>query len=149
MKLVDYASHNSDVSMTTIGRLVGDESHREIRITVTPTERRLEILGGYDETVLNSTSYPNTQSAYENFLSALARQGFTSKKDSTISDPRGVCPTGNRYIYDLSDGGSHVSNIWSSSCDKNGTFAGHGPTIRELFRQQIPDYTKQITGVTL
>ena len=149
MKLTDYASHNSNVSQTTVGKLVGDEDRREVRITVSPTERRLEVLGGYDETVLSSVSYPNTQSAYATFLSSLANLGFTSKKDTTISDPKGVCPTGNRYVYDLSDGGNHVSNLWSNSCDKVGTFAGRGSTIRELFQRQIPNYFEQVHYVIL
>lgn len=148
MKLTDYADKNSMVSVTTIGTLVGEENRREIRVTVTPTERRLEVLSGYEEAVMSSQSFPNTQTAYANFLSALSDLGFTSSHKNT-TDPRGVCPTGNRYIYDLSEGGDHLSNLWQVNCDIPGTFAGHGTTTRQLFQQQIPGYDKLVQGVKL
>lgn len=148
-KLVDYSDKNSNVSQTIIGKMVGEEERRAVRIIVTPNERRLEVLSGYDETVISSQSYPNTQSAYSNFLSALGGLGFLTKKDSKISDPRAACPAGNRYVYDLSENGSHVSNLWSTSCGNQGTFAGRGPSIRELFQRQIPDYSKQVQSIRL
>jgi hypothetical protein len=148
-KLVEYADRNSSVSLTTTGKLVGEESRQAVRVIVTPNERRLEILTGYEETVTSVQTYPNTQEAYSNFLSALATAGFEKSRKSTITDPRGQCPTGNRYVYDLSQDGNHISNLWSTSCNKNGTFAGTGTTIRQLFQLQIPDYSKQITGVKL
>lgn len=148
-QLVDYADKNSSVSLTTIGRMVGDEQRREIRVTVTPNERRLEILSGYNESVMSLQSYPNTQEAYSNFLSALGNNGFNKKRETTITDPRGLCPTGQRYVYDLSQDGNHISNLWNSSCNDGSNFAGRGQTIRTLFKQQIPDYDKQISSVKL
>lgn len=148
-KLVDYADKNSNVSLTTIGKLVGDESRREVRVTVTPNERRLEILSGYDESVMSLQSYPNTQEAYSNFLSALGNYGFTKKRSTSITDPRGLCPTGQRYVYDLSQDGNHISNLWNTSCNDGSNFAGRGPIIREIFKAQIPDYDKQTQSVKL
>ena len=148
-QLVDYANKNSSVSLTTYGELVGNQERRAIRVTVTPNERRLEVLSGYDESVLSTQTYENTQSAYANFLSALGALGFDKSRKSTISDPRGVCPTGNRYVYDLSEGGKDKSNLWSNSCDNTGTFAGKGATTRTLFKFQIPDYNKQVQSVRL
>lgn len=148
-KLVDYANKNSNVSLTTIGKLVGNESRREVRITVSPNERRLEVLSGYDESVISSQTYANTQEAYSNFLSALGNSGFTRKRNTSITDPRGLCPTGQRYVYDLSQDGNHVSNLWNTSCNDGSNFAGRGPTIREIFKAQIPEYDKQIQSVKL
>lgn len=147
-KLVDYADKNSTVSLTTIGKMVGEEDRRAIRVVVTPTERRLEILTGYEEVVSSTQTFANTSEAYSNFLSALSNLGFLNSRKSTL-DPRGVCPTGNRYIYDLSQDDNHVSNLWQVSCDKTGTFAGSGATTRQLFQQQIPDYSKQVQSVKL
>ena len=148
-QLVDYAKKNSNVSATVVGRLVGNEQHRAIRIVVSPNERRLEVLSSYDNTIMSSQTFPNDRDAYENFLSALGGQGFLNKKDSEITDQRSVCPTGSRYVYDLSENGKHISNLWGVSCDKSGTFGGRGSTIRELFQRQIPDYQKLVTGVRL
>lgn len=147
-KLVDYADKNATVSVTTVGKLVGQEDRRSVRISVSSNERRFEILSGYDEQVVSSQTFSNSQEAYTNFLSALSAQGFTSSRKSAV-DPRGACPTGNRYIYDLSQDGDHVSNLWQASCDGQGTFNGRGATIRQLFQQQIPDYAKLIQTVKL
>ena len=148
-QLVDYANKNSSVSSTVVGKLVGDEQRRAIRIIVSPNERRLEILSTYDQTILSSESFPNDRTAYENFLSALGGQGFLNKKETKIIDQRSVCPTGNRFVYDLSENGEHISNLWSVSCNKDGTFNGRGSVIRELFQRQIPDYQKFVHGVSL
>jgi hypothetical protein len=148
-KLVDYADKNSIVSMTIVGKLVGEEEHRSIRIVVTPTERSLQVLSGYEQNIISAQTYPNTKAAYENFLSALGGQGFLSYKKSPITDQRSTCPTGNRYVYDVTLDGQSVSNLWNVNCDKSGTFAGKGATIRQLFERQIPEYNKQITGIKL
>lgn len=147
-KLIDYADKNSTVSVTTIGKMVGEEERRAIRVVVTPNERRLEVLTGYEEAVSSTQTFPNTREAYSNFLSALSNLGFLTSRKNT-ADQRGVCPTGNRYIYDLSQDGSHVSNLWQVSCDKAGTFAGTGATIRQLFQMQIPEYNDLIQDVKL
>ncbi len=149
VQLVDYAKKDSKVSLTTYGKLVGDQDRRAVRVTVSPSERRIEILSGYDESIISSETYANTQDAYANFLSALGRLGFDKARKSAIADPRSVCPTGNRYTYDLSEGGKTKSNLWASSCDKNGTFAGNGSTVRSLFALQIPEYNKQVQPVRL
>lgn len=138
--LINYASTNSSVSHTTFGRLVGEEERRAVRIIVTPTERRLEILSGYDENVISGQTYQNTQTAYENFLSALNTAGFLRTKETTIQDERGICPTGNRYEYILRDSSEIKHNTWSSSCNSNGTFAGTASSVRRLFQEQIPEF---------
>jgi len=148
MKLTDYADKNSSVSLTTVGKMVGQEDRRAVRVVVTPNERRLEILSGYEETVMSSQTYANTPEAYTNFLSALNNLGFLNSR-KVATDSRGVCPIGNRYIYDLSQDGNHLSNLWQTSCDSSGTFTGRGSNTRQLFQQQIPDYTKQIQSVKL
>ncbi len=150
VKLAEYDNKNASVSLTTKGELVGEEVRKGIRITVTPTERRLEILGGYGETVERTEIYENTADAYQAFLRGLERAGFTKTRKSTITDYRGVCPFGRQYVYDLSEGGASISNLWSTSCStKQGTFDGQSGTIRRLFQLQITDYSKQVRGVDL
>lgn len=148
-QLVDYADKNSNVTLTTQGRLVGDESRRGIRIVVSANERRIEILSGFDQNVISTQTYPNTDSAYQTFLSALGGLGFLRSQKTSVTDQRSVCPTGFHYNYDLNQDGSDVSSLWGVSCGKTGTFAGTGSTIRQLFQDQIPDYGNQVSGVQL
>lgn len=148
-KLVDYSKKNSSVSFTTYGRLVGNDQRRAIRITVNANERRIEVLNGYNESVSSVQTYANTQDAYANFLSALGNYGFDRSRTSSITDPRGQCPSGNRYSYELTEAGQSKSNLWATTCETKGTFAGNGPTVRNLFKQQIPDYEKQVQPVKL
>ena len=149
-QLVEFADKNSKVSVTTFGKVVGNESRNGIRVIVTPNERRIEILNTYDDNVIRSSTYPNTQTAYENFLSALSGQSFITGKEAAVNDRRSVCPAGNRYEYDLTEDGDSKVNLWSVSCGIDfGSFAGNGPAIRELFKLQIPEYDRQIVNVAL
>ena len=132
------------------GRLVGAEDRRSIRITVSANERRLEVLSGYNGEVINSQSFPNTQTAYKAFLSGLGGQGFMTAKKTDIVDPQSVCTNGLHHYYTLTEGSEKKSDLWSVSCDKSGTFNGRSTkTIRELFQRQIPEYGQQIQGVKL
>jgi hypothetical protein len=148
-QLIDYADKSSEVSLTTVGKVVGDDLHRSIRITVSANERRIEIVGGYEQRILSSQTYANNRAAYETFLSALGGQGFTLSKKTNITDQRSVCPTGLHYQYRLRENAEEKSNLWSVSCDKSGNFNGRASTIRQLFQRQITDYNQQIRGVTL
>jgi hypothetical protein len=150
VSLTDYDNLNANISLTTQGKLVGENERQAVRISVTRTERKIEILRGYDEAVERSNTYPNSQSGYESFIRALDNAGFTKNRPSKFDDNRGVCPLGNKYIYDLSYNDEHVSNLWSTSCSKNeGTYAGVPTLTRQLFEQQIPDYGTQVRGVKL
>ena len=148
-QLIDYADENSAVTLTTVGRVVGDDEHRSVRVTVSANERRIEILSGYNQNVISSQSYANTQAAYETFLSALGGQGFIRSKETNVTDSRSVCPTGVHYEYRVTVGSEQKSNLWAVSCDRTGTFNGRGSTIRQLFQRQIPDYSQQTQGIIL
>lgn len=148
-QLVEFADKNSNVSLTSIGKVVGNEEHYSLRIIVTPVERRLEVLNTYDDTVVRSETFPNTSSAYENFLSAIGGQGFITGKETKIKDQRAACPTGIRYVYDLRENGESKANLWSTSCNANGTFAGRAATVRQLFQRQIPNYEQLVTDIRL
>lgn len=150
VKLVSFANQSSIVSHTTHGRLVGDTERRSVRVSVTPTERRIEILSGYDQNVIKSQSYPNTVKGYETFLSALDLAGFAKTKKTSLVDEKGVCPAGNQYLYTVEAAGATPVRTWSTSCSSSeGNFAGNAATIRQLFRDQIPDYSKQLDDVRL
>jgi hypothetical protein len=130
------------IVVTIDGPLVGEDKHKAIRLSVNPSDRGMEILTGYNQTVERSQHYANTQAGYATFLHAINNVGFASKRASTISDERGACPSGFIYYYDLYDAsGQLVNHTWGSSCSVElGTFAGVGPSVRALFQAQMTDY---------
>ncbi len=151
VKLLDYEDNTeSELEWTMQGRLVGETERRAVRVVVNQRERKLEILDGYQETVERSQTFVNSPAAYETFLHALNLAGFSKERDVPIKDERGVCPLGNVFIYDLTDGSDHPVRLWSASCNNRlGTFAGDAGLIRQMFQNQIPDYSKQIRDVRL
>ena len=148
--VTDYADRDSVVSHTTQGRLVGNDTYKSIRITVNQSERRIELLSGYDNSVERAQSYPNTSEAYKNFIYALATAGFSREKDSAFKDEKGVCPQGKRVTYTLRESDKDVVRLWSTSCGRGqGNFGGDYGIVRQLFQDQITDYSKFVSGVRL
>ncbi len=136
------------VILTINGKVVGEEQHRSIRITISHTNRILEVLRGYEFAVDKNQTFSNNDAAYDVFLHALDNAGFIRERNFTPRDERGVCPLGNQFIYELKD--STDIKLWSTSCNsKEGTFAGQAKLIQDLFKAQIPDYSKLVSGVRL
>jgi hypothetical protein len=133
------------------GKLVGEEDRRAVRVTVSDSERVVEVLGGYEEKVIKSKKYSNTRAAFETFLLALDRIGFGRQRSNVrIKDERGACPLGNRYIYELNSGGKQELRTWSDNClGAEGTFGGSTSQARQIFKNQISDYDKFIQDVEL
>lgn len=151
IKLADLATKpSSRTAWTMQGPILGEDMHRSVRITVTPDERRVELLAGYEQSVERSQNFINTTAAYYAFLSALDQAGFSSRRQPATSEPTGVCPLGNRFIYDVYNDRDHVLGLWSTSCASNqGSLAGNAGLIRQLFERQIPEYNKFVQGVRL
>ncbi len=149
VKVSSYSSSNAIVRSTVDGRIVGNEAHRAIRISVAKDKRSVEVIQGYDGSVLKSAQFANTQASYDVFLRALEGAGFSKSKTATTSDEVGLCSQGNRYIYEIIEVAESKQRLWASSCDRQGTFAGQGQTVRTLFQDQIPDYSTFVSGVQL
>ena len=146
--LTDYIDDGATVAYTKQGELVGDDEFRAVHITVTPQERRIELFGGYNETVIKQETFANTQAGYDVFLHALSVAGFTREKTSQQEDIKGACPLGQRHIYELVNGGDQVTYLWSTTCGKReGTFGGDKNKVQQLFENQIPTYNKFVSGV--
>lgn len=144
-------SPTASISWTQQGKIVGNNQFNSIRVTVTPTYRRLEILNSYQNQVVRSTDYDNNQEAYNTFSRALDLLYFG--KSRTVSNPNvaGVCPFGNRFLYGFYANSQQLVDTWSDTCSKNdGTYAGSNATSTgQLFRNQIPDYARQTSNVNL
>lgn len=149
LKLPDYADKNSKITLTNQGKIVGEDQFKSIRINVSRDDRAIEILQGYEGNVERNEHFSNTFAAYDNFLRALNTANFIGTRTSSIKDERGICPLGNRYIYDLVSNNNTVMHSWSDSCGDAGTFAGKSTLVRQLFQNQITDYNKFVVGVQL
>jgi hypothetical protein len=147
----DFANKGtSSVNLTIQGALVGQDQRRAIRIKVTPTERTIYLLKGYEENIEQSKTYPNSQTAYETFLKALDNQGFGRQRVVKVTDEEGICPLGKRFIYEIISSGVAEMRSWSDSCSRNdGTFSGNATTVQKMFQRQINDYTTFTKGVKL
>lgn len=147
--LVDYASTDTEVRFTKSGKINARENHRVFQVTVGRSKRTVTIFEGYEGRVLKRETYLNDEDAYRAFLAALHNSGYTQAQDAVRNvEPLGVCPTGQRYGYDIIDGSDTRQSLWSTSCgNTKGTFAGRGSTVRRLFEAQVPDYNAFVRGV--
>ncbi len=152
-KLTDYdAKDSASVSWTQQGRLVGEDQRRAIRVTVTRSKRTVEVLAGYPERAERSTEFTNSPDAFAAFVRGLDTANFGKERAVKQPDERGVCPLGSRFIYRLTDAGQEIMRTWSDSCaTSDGPFGGGNTTqlIGQLFKAQITDYNKFISGVVL
>ena len=146
VNLADYIQ-NGEVSYTTEGKIVGEEDYKSVRITVSPTNRRAQVLSGYSEKVEKEQNFANTSDAFDAFMRSLNNAGYSREREVANKDMRGVCPLGRRYSYKLQQGSEQVVDLWSTSCNsKQGTFGGNDGLVRQLFQGQIPEYNKFIRG---
>lgn len=144
------SSDGQRVSYTIYGKVVGNEERRAIRITVDQTERRLDILRGYDEAIVNSQAYPNNSEAFTAFLMALEPVGFGSYDKDVKTDDRKACPLGTRYVFETLYKDNSTTRAWATSCStREGSFIGKRSTVDQLFKAQIPDYDKLTSDVRL
>jgi hypothetical protein len=148
--LSDYANRDGRVRYTIDGRINAREDHRTIVITVSRTERMLEIYQGYENDVLRRETFVNSEGAYSTFLRALESAGFSQERETDIHNYTGICPQGRRHVYELLDGPEEIMRTWDTSCSRRlGSFDGNSSLVRQLFQRQIPDYSRLTSGVRL
>jgi hypothetical protein len=148
--LLTYSDTNVVMRLLIDGPINADQDHRRIQIDVSDTMNELSLLTGYQGNVQKTQSFASNSSAYANFLRAIDLQGYTQGKDSKdLTDERGFCPGGNRYIFEIVDGANIKQRYWSTSCGGTKSFDGQVPVILNLFKAQIPGYTQQVAGFGL
>ena len=137
------------VTYTVYGKVVAEEDRRAIRITISDSERKLEVLQGYDENVLKSERLSNKHSSFEAFLLALETAKFTTRDTSIKTDDRSLCPLGSRFVYETKYDDSNIRS-WLTSCTANSpSFKGDKSIVDTLFKAQIPKYSEVTNGVVL
>lgn len=130
------------VKETIVGPVNAQSEHDEVQITVTNDDTTFELEKGYDGNAVKTKLYPMDTTSFGEFLYALDRAGFTegTTTDSALKDDRGFCPTGDRYIFEVQEGGSDVERFWTTSCGSPKTFHGNTNLVLGLFQAQVPDY---------
>ncbi len=147
---IDFAKSEATAHFTVEGPVTAPENHYKIHISVNRSERKMEVIRGYNGEILRTKTYPNTDASFESFLYALGSAGYTVTRDVQLEDERGVCPTGRRFIYEIMVGSEQKHRSWSASCSsKVGTFSGDRRMVNRLFEDQIPDYNELDNGAKL
>lgn len=142
-----YADTAATATLLVDAPTIIDQDHRQVKITVSQTTNEIDIIQGYEGTILATQTYPNNSAAYGAFLQSLKLLNFSKGNTAkNMADYRGYCPTGERYVYSFNDGNKDLFNFWSTSC-RQGTFKGNALAVLQLFRAQIPqsDYS-HLTG---
>lgn len=148
--LDSYAATSAEVSMTIDGPVNSALEHQQIRIGIDRDNVTYEELKGYDGNVTEMHSFPNTENAYNVFLSALAHAGFTKGNTSKdLANEKGYCPLGNRFIFELTHDGKQIERFWATSCGNPKTFLGNTNITIQLFKNQVPDYSELSQNVNL
>jgi hypothetical protein len=144
-----YGSTNASATLLIDGITNIDQSHYQLRITVSGASNQVDTIQGYQGTVIRSQTYSNNSAGFTQFLQSLQLLGFSNGVKSSV-DYRGYCPTGQRYLYQFNSGSTDLFSFWSTSCGQ-GTFRGNGQQVRLLFERQIPtkDLNKFLTGTSL
>lgn len=144
--LSDVASNaDAEVTYTLDGPITAEETHYSVQIKVTPQERVINVIRGYQNEVVKSQRYDNNADAFAQFLQALNKESFTKDRGKVKVEQTSVCPTGVRYTFEISDGADELMRTWAANCTK-GTFGGNIKITRQLFQAQIPDYMAITAG---
>jgi hypothetical protein len=138
--------------MTIDGPVNANQTHYELHMTVGADLSQLNLDQGYQGTVIKSDTYANNPSSYAEFLRALDIAGFSkgNTNQSADNDPRGVCATGDRNIYQIiNNNGNDIENFWATTCGGQGTFEGQQQVVISLFIAQMPDFNSVVSNTDL
>ena len=152
LTLLDYTdSDDAQVRLTIDGRIVAKENHFSVTLTVAKLHRELAIFQAYSATASQTIPRDNNQPAFEDFLRALHNAGFDSvtKNPKAVATELGLCPFGQRYIYEFFQGGKSLLRSWSTTCSDPTNFSGTPATIRTLFQAQLPEYQSVVGKIQL
>ena len=151
VNISEQADTASTVRFSIMGTINSLEEHREIRFSISKTQRVVQIIEGYDGKVLKTMRLDNTENSYQQFLYAIDYMGYTEERaEPTLTEREGVCSHGKQYLYQFTIAGLVRSDLWSDSCNRNhGTFGGDRRRIVALFENQFPEYDSFVRGTRL
>lgn len=144
--LSSYAATDAEIVFTNDGPVNANSEHRAVRITADRNNVSYEELKGYNGEVIKQERYENTTEAYEVFLKALARAGYTKgNNDAALADVEGRCPFGNRYVFELKQDGRNLQRYWATSCGDK-TYGGNVTATIRLINAQVPNFEELINS---
>lgn len=148
INLQDYAQ-NGSFRFVQNGAVTAPENNNSVTIAVSNSARSITVYNSYGANVVNSKTYPNSQTSFDAFSNALAGAGFASTKSTNLNYST-FCTLGIRYSYQIVADNNMKLDSWNSSCNpRNGSFAGNASQIQQLFKLQIPDYNQVMNTVRL
>lgn len=139
---------NRAVRITVRGPIVADENYRSYTITVSPGARNMTTYKGYKLEQIDSEQLQNTSKAYGELVFALDRAHLMvgDELTSDANDTRGICATGSLYEFELLEDGKTTKRLWTSTCKGSpGSLKANLNQVMNLFTNQIPDYSKQLS----
>ena len=141
VNLNDYKTNGAQLKFITDGPIVASENHYQYVITISATQRTVDVIKGYGQAPVTSKSFGNNQASYDAFIAAVNSAGFANTKTAPSGATlEGQCSLGDKYSYQIVSGGSMPLNSWNTSCDTGGgTFNGRTSLTQELFQTQIPN----------
>lgn len=149
--LVETTADRS-VRMVARGPIVADENFYSFSITVTPDSRNMTTYKGYMGETVESEQLGNNVQAYTQFVNALSRANLMEGTPLTgeANDINGVCATGYVYEFEVMQGTNAVQKLWTSTCKGSpGSLKANLAQVLNLFRAQIPNYSKVIKTIKL
>lgn len=147
--LPSYATTDAVASMSIAGPINAESVHASIAISVSRTEVVYQQFQGYDNTVVRTQKFTNTEASYDAFLRAIDLAGFTKGNSAkALSNEQGVCALGQRYVFALNQGDTQLQRFWSTSCGTR-TYGGSTGTTITLFQAQVPGYGTLTQNVRL
>lgn len=148
--LDSYYNTDASVQLLIDGPTNADQTHQQVQITIDSDSVVYEQIQGYQDSVVDTQSFANNQNAFAVLLHALDYAGFTSgNSNKALSDERGYCALGDRYIFSLTEDGNDIERYWATSCGKPRTYLGNLSLTLSLFEAQVPNYNHLAQSVTL
>ncbi len=153
-QLAEAASSDATFRLTELGPITAEEDHFRVEIAVSRDNREIVVYQGYNNLVVASQRFSNSQAAFEEFLSALDRAGYTNSRNTNYESEAGLCPTRSRFVF-TSDQFDEEFRRWTTECREKGNFGGDFSTNQLLFENQIPELntflsdTRRATGLSL
>lgn len=149
-QLADFASSDAVARLTIDGPINADQDHQAVRITVGQEDTTYQQIQGFQGTVVNQQDFASNQSSYSNFLYALGHAGFLRGDNSKLlANEKGYCSVGNRYVFELIEGGNTIQRYWGTSCSGPKTYKGNQNLTLTLFQAQVPGYNDLTQDLSL
>jgi len=147
--LSSYSSTYAVAGLLISGPILADQDFNQIQINISQFSSQVNIIKGYQGTVVNTETIGNNQSSYSAFLSALQGIGFNlGVNNYKYKTPAGFCAFGESYTYTLTNGNDSIINYWTTSCGGQGNFKGIAGAVNQLFESQIPNFSTFTAGTS-